>query len=1184
MTYNSKSRFSFDSIKIKFMLVILLILIYVDQSMTTKCYTSCTCDQFQTDMECKKPWPSSFPMNVTKLNLTYNDVSFFQLWSIRTLLNLKELSLEHNTISYIEEGAIRDLPTLNSLSLEHNRISFIQEGAIRDLPTLNSLTLKYNKISYFEEAALKNLTELKNLAMKYNNITYFNEAAFKDLPKLENLYLYYNRITFISNGKFRNLNNLKSLHLYGNRLPSIPSTMFQHLPSLEKLILRNNQIRRFQDGSFLFLPNIIEIDLRDNKDLFCGCHLPAVVDYINKTYNRHVIVRSHCNMGHGPNQLNIIHPSRYPLCHDYSLFQKKLQCQTCSGLKCYNPEVTNCYDAEPFCMSRISMTGHSIKFEKSCSTYRKCIEAEKKNVFTCKTLNNGSSCVTCCTGNLCNKNDLFSFTGSFHFPLSFAINLTTYNWNRNAIEFKNTAGIRLSAEMQMELESKLAGSTKVEYCGFRQNQVMFDIYCTVLKIISEEELLSNIKTILHASKRFDILNRIQRTGTGFCCESTTSTNKETLYWPVTKIRTTVKIPCYASMATRYCNSQPTQCLSPSNCQRNSLWGEPDISECNNTDWITRKLKDMEQYDIEKQNTEDLSTQLLYVTQKSPYFKVKDINLAVNICENIASQVSNVSTNTTTNYILHSINDMIDTPEKILVEAEQSKRSAKRILDVVEAITENIQLKEEQLSASYSNLGIGVTKMENTNFNGSFYGILSDTNGKAARNMVHNSSYPDPQQENVAMMDFISLPKSLFKHVARENLSTISKVLFYSMSNDKLFRVIEKADNKTSSKINSHIIAANIPNIQIANLVDPVTISFSLLDKNATNLQCAFWDETPGQTPHWSTKGCDTSDYIPGEKVLCSCNHLTSFALLMDVYQNEETVKSVKILSAISNIGCGISFVSLILTVIVHVCFRNLWKLITSKILVNLCSSLAVTNLIFLVGMQSYVSKIIAVCKTIAALLHYFLLTTMMWMTIEAIHICLSVIVLSTTYQKYFMIRSSVLAWGLPAIIVIITLAINYTNNYIRIAEVCWLSKIPFYTALLLPIVIILAINLTIFSLVIWRLVSVQSNKKFEHKTRKVRVWGIAGLFCLLGLSWFLAFFTFGEVAEVFKYLFVIFNTLQGLFIFIFYCLYKKDTRDIICMSVRRQKEKDLQKSTKNEPSSSSVNQTKATTFEITQQN
>ncbi|XP_036361342.1 adhesion G-protein coupled receptor G7-like [Octopus sinensis] len=156
----------------------------------------------------------------------------------------------------------------------------------------------------------------------------------------------------------------------------------------------------------------------------------------------------------------------------------------------------------------------------------------------------------------------------------------------------------------------------------------------------------------------------------------------------------------------------------------------------------------------------------------------------------------------------------------------------------------------------------------------------------------------------------------------------------------------------------------------------------------------------------------------------------------------------------SYIGCGISFVCLILTIIIHVCSKNLRKSTASKILINLCASLAITNLIFLVGMQPYTSKITAACKAVAALLHYFLLTSLMWMAV----------IVFKTYQSHFIPKSSILSWGLPAVIVTITLAINYTNNYIRIehAQVCWLSEIPFYAAFLAPVVTILIFNIIMF--------------------------------------------------------------------------------------------------------------------------
>ncbi|XP_052834277.1 adhesion G-protein coupled receptor G2, partial [Octopus bimaculoides] len=170
---------------------------------------------------------------------------------------------------------------------------------------------------------------------------------------------------------------------------------------------------------------------------------------------------------------------------------------------------------------------------------------------------------------------------------------------------------------------------------------------------------------------------------------------------------------------------------------------------------------------------------------------------------------------------------------------------------------------------------------------------------------------------------------------------------------------------------------------------------------------------------------------------------------------------------------------------------------------------------------------------VAALLHYFLLTSLMWMTVEALHIYLGVVVVFKTHQPPFMKRSSIVAWGM----------------YNGFLSFCWLSRSYFYAAFLAPVAIILTFNLIMFSLVICHLISMQHNERFEHKTRKIRVFGIAGLFFLLGLSWVLAFLAFGEAAKVFQFLFVTFNTLQGMFIFLFYCLFKEDARDVICLFV-----------------------------------
>ncbi|XP_036363929.1 adhesion G-protein coupled receptor G6-like [Octopus sinensis] len=737
----------------------------------------------------------------------------------------------------------------------------------------------------------------------------------------------------------------------------------------------------------------------------------------------------------------------------------------------------------------------------------------------------------------------------------------------------------ISRAMEYEFLT-MTGEFKVGYCGSEKGRRIFSIRSNVLREVTKDQVRRNIYKIVKTSQTLHKFG-IQKHNTELivemhCNENTTTTNNHTFFWPMTKVGTTAKIICGANVATRLCSSSTAVLLemptsqnmtSPQCSPFTGIWEEPDISQCYNTEWITRQLKDIKCQDIDKQNIDTIAKELLGVSEKSMYFKEEDINLVIAVHEEMMPLISNVTTNVTVNDILLSINNVINTPEEILVVSEQANKSVNRMLNVIGTIPENVLLKEQQLTVLYDNLGVGVAKVEKV-FNGLFYGILYETNETEAKNVVYNSSYPDLELEDITLMDYISLPKNILNHLQAEERSSVSRISFYSMRDDKLYTVIQKSRNERISKINSHIIASNIPNIQITKLDEPVTISFNLIHENATNPQCVYWDETPGQDPHWSTKGCNASNYVPGEKVLCFCNHLTSFALLMDVYQNERNIKNSQLLSIISNTGCGISFVFLILTVIVHVYFKKLWKLTTSKILVNLCISLAVTNFIFLIGMQVYIAKITAVCKTVAALLHYFLLTTVIWMTVEAVHVYLSVVVVFRTRQESFLMWSSILAWCLPAVIVIITLAINYTNNYIRIAQVCWLSKTSFYAAFLSPVAIVLTVNLTVFFLVIWRLISVQNKRKFEHKARKVRVLGFVGLFFLLGICLTLAFFAFGEAAEVFKFLFVIFNTFQGSFIFVFYCVYKKDTRDVIRKDIYKRKRMNLRNYTTSRGSSS----------------
>ena len=64
---------------------------------------------------------------------------------------------------------------------------------------------------------------------------------------------------------------------------------------------------------------------------------------------------------------------------------------------------------------------------------------------------------------------------------------------------------------------------------------------------------------------------------------------------------------------------------------------------------------------------------------------------------------------------------------------------------------------------------------------------------------------------------------------------------------------------------------------------------------------------------WSTEGCKVKETQKYKGfITCECNHLTNFALLLDVSQTRYVSQA---LSVITWIGCGISMVGLSLTII-----------------------------------------------------------------------------------------------------------------------------------------------------------------------------------------------------------------------------------------------------------------------------
>ena len=96
-----------------------------------------------------------------------------------------------------------------------------------------------------------------------------------------------------------------------------------------------------------------------------------------------------------------------------------------------------------------------------------------------------------------------------------------------------------------------------------------------------------------------------------------------------------------------------------------------------------------------------------------------------------------------------------------------------------------------------------------------------------------------------------------------------------------------------------------------------------------------------------------------------------------------------------------------------------------------------------------------------------------------------------------------------------------------------------------PVCLIITVNFVIFFFVIWSLGhrhTLHLRSSEQHSRRHQRCLTAIAIMTLLGLTWIFGALAFGGARLVFEYLFCIFNSLQGLFIFIFHCLRLDDVR------------------------------------------
>ncbi|XP_071964666.1 adhesion G-protein coupled receptor G6-like [Antedon mediterranea] len=295
-------------------------------------------------------------------------------------------------------------------------------------------------------------------------------------------------------------------------------------------------------------------------------------------------------------------------------------------------------------------------------------------------------------------------------------------------------------------------------------------------------------------------------------------------------------------------------------------------------------------------------------------------------------------------------------------------------------------------------------------------------------------------------------------------------------------------------------------------------------------------------------GCETNDNGNGQ-FSCSCNRFGHVALLLDPVRENIGREHTLVLHFLSIGLFSLSAILLIVIMLVYLSNKKIRQRVQYKVLIGLYFSLAAFDVIYIAS--NYPPKSKELCKAIGVAVHYFLLSSVMWMGGEVFTLYLNVVPKTKFDQNNVMFVKKVasVCFLLPLVPVTFGAVYSFKTECSKIHQCFKLSEVTFYTALVAPVSLILFVNVVLFIRIIHTLYT--SGKATSNKSNKLHrlTRHVFTIFILSGLSWCLAFFSLdydGSIA--FNYLFTIFNGLQGIVIFILFLVLNKDVKKILSKS------------------------------------
>ncbi|XP_065665338.1 adhesion G protein-coupled receptor L4-like isoform X2 [Hydra vulgaris] len=467
-------------------------------------------------------------------------------------------------------------------------------------------------------------------------------------------------------------------------------------------------------------------------------------------------------------------------------------------------------------------------------------------------------------------------------------------------------------------------------------------------------------------------------------------------------------------------------------------------------------------------------------------------------------------------VLGLVNVVLDLDQTLILKTHNEHSSSNKFIETIDIMAQ--KYSKSYLFQNFVLRNIGMSNCEASSTD--IYIVAKENSNKEMAVSIEKNFFLNEGNNDAVIL----IPKAAIPHHSLMYAVIYRNPYFFLNTNGS----VSLSDSRSvEALISSAVVSVSIIDQTIIDLSEPISITFKKPKNQNGKFSCYFWNSSINA---WSNNGCykfnESNTYV-----VCMCNHLTNFALILDTSQIGYNPLELKV---ITWIGCGISIVTLLLTVLILL-RRNLRKDRTHKIHFFMCVSLLTLLILFITAAERKKSSLIK-CKIVAAGLHYFVLTTFCWMAVEGVNLYQKITVMSKLETRSFMVKSSLFAWGLPLPIVIYIGVVH--SKYLGNSEICTVQGYPFYIGMLLPVTCIIVVNLIVLLLVIIKISKPKRDLSANFKDEgalirfKKDVKNVFILSCLLGTTWVFALLAIGKLYIVFQWIFCITTSFQGFFLFL----------------------------------------------------